>query len=140
LPRERLQWKYPRKWWKELAKAKGRKDYDWSMLAGRYFPTRVDEKCQEDPSLAVAHGCFWRYHPERAFAWELRLQDEIEPGFTLDEADSDALRQDFLTHHPDKVIELREKELDRRLRNARKNDEDLDERDVRVQLGLDLDE
>jgi len=33
----------------------GQKDYDWAHLA-RYFPKRVDEKCQEDPSLAVATG------------------------------------------------------------------------------------
>ena len=29
-------------------------------------------KCKDDPSLAVAHGCFWNYHPERAYAWEPR--------------------------------------------------------------------
>jgi hypothetical protein len=52
------QWKDPKKWWKELATAKGKKDYDWSHLAMRYWPTRVDAKCQEDPSLGVAHGCF----------------------------------------------------------------------------------
>ncbi len=79
------QWKDPKKWWKELATAKGKKDYDWSHLAMRYWPTRVDEKCQEDPSLGVAHGCFWRYHPERAWAWELRLQDEIGPDFRIEE-------------------------------------------------------
>ena len=44
---------------------------------------RVDEKCQQDPSLGVAHGCFWRYHPGRAWAWELRLQDEIGPRTTF---------------------------------------------------------
>ncbi|HCF59314.1 MAG TPA: BREX-6 system adenine-specific DNA-methyltransferase PglX, partial [Myxococcales bacterium] len=54
------QWKDPKKWWKELATAKGRKDYDWAHLARRYFPDRVDRKCHDDPSLAVAHGCFWR--------------------------------------------------------------------------------
>jgi hypothetical protein len=64
------QWKDPKKWWQELATANGRKDYDWAHLALRYWPTRVDQKCQADPSLAVAHGCFWRYHPARAWAWE----------------------------------------------------------------------
>ena len=59
------QWKDPKKWWKELASAQGKKDYDWAHLAMRYWPTRVDAKCQQDPSLGVAHGCFWRYHPER---------------------------------------------------------------------------
>jgi hypothetical protein len=49
------QWKDPKKWWKELATAQGKKDYDWSHLAARYFPTRVGQKCHDDPSLAVAH-------------------------------------------------------------------------------------
>ncbi|MCZ7420577.1 BREX-6 system adenine-specific DNA-methyltransferase PglX [Verrucosispora sp. WMMA2121] len=80
------QWKDPKKWWKELATASGRKDYDWAHLAMRYWPTRVDKKCRQDPSLSVAHGCFWRYHPERAWAWELRLQDEIRPDFRIEEA------------------------------------------------------
>ena len=79
------QWKDPKKWWKELATSKGKKDYDWSHLAMRYWPTRVDEKCQQDPSLGVAHGCFWKYHPARAWAWELRLQDEIGPEFRIEE-------------------------------------------------------
>ncbi len=80
------QWKDPKKWWKELVAAKGKKDYDWSHLAMRYWPTRVDEKCRKDPSLAVAHGCFWAYHPARAWAWELRLQDEIGPEFRIEES------------------------------------------------------
>lgn len=40
--------------------------YDWSHVAARYFKARVDAKCPADPSLAVAHCCFWKYHPERA--------------------------------------------------------------------------
>ena len=80
------QWKDPAKWWKELCTARGRKDYDWAHLAMRYWPTRVDEKCRNDPSLGVAHGCFWRYHPARAWAWELRLQEEIGPDFRIEEA------------------------------------------------------
>ena len=80
------QWKDPKKWWKELVAGKGKKDYDWSHLAMRYFPKRVDAKCQTDPSLGVAHGCFWKYHPAKAWAWELRLQDEIGPDFLIKEA------------------------------------------------------
>lgn len=80
------QWKDPKKWWKELATASGRKDYDWAHLAMRYWPDRVHSKCKQDPSLGVAHGCFWRYHPERAWTWELRLQDEIGPDFRIEEA------------------------------------------------------
>ena len=78
------------------------------MLAMRYWPTRVDAKCQEDPSLAVAHGCFWKYHPERAYEWELRLQYEIEPDFTIDEDGSDAFRAQFLAEHPVKAKEILE--------------------------------
>ena len=116
------QWKKPRTWWHELCTAKGRKDYDWSHLAARYFPTRVDEKCQKDPSLAVAHGCFWQYHPAKAYEWELRLQDEIAPDFTIDETDSDTLRQQFETEHSDKVKELKSKEEKRRERKYKKKE------------------
>ncbi|MEA3641509.1 MAG: BREX-6 system adenine-specific DNA-methyltransferase PglX [Lamprobacter sp.] len=80
------QWKDPKKWWKELASAAGKKDYDWSHLAMRHWPERVDAKCRQDPSLGVAHGCFWAYHPARAWSWELRLQDEIGPDFRIEEA------------------------------------------------------
>ena len=115
------QWKDPMTWWKELASATGRKDYDWSHLAARYFPSRVADKCTEDPSLAVAHGCFWRLWPEKAYAWELRLQNEIRPGFTLDEPGSDDARRDFLAEHPDQAAELK-----RRARNANKEGQDND--------------
>ncbi|MEX1364678.1 MAG: BREX-6 system adenine-specific DNA-methyltransferase PglX, partial [Nannocystaceae bacterium] len=114
------QWKDPVKWWKELATAKGRKDYDWSHLAARYWPTRVDAKCQQDPSLGVAHRCFWKYHPARAYAWELRLQDEIEPGFTIDEPGSDEHRTRLLAEQPDEAAAIRDKEAKRRERKAAK--------------------
>ena len=109
-------WKDPKTWWTELCNAKGKKDYDWSHLAALYFPTRVDEKCQKDPSLAVAHGVFWKYHPEKAFQWELRLQspDELGPDFRLDESGSDAYRAFFQNNNPEKVRDLREAEQRRR--------------------------
>ena len=88
------QWKDPKKWWKELATAQGKKDYDWSHLAMRFWPTRVDAKCQVDPSLGVAHGCFWKYHPARAWAWELRLQFEIGPEFRIEERSHHAPRDE----------------------------------------------
>ncbi len=100
------QWDKPKTWWKELATAKGRKDYDWARLAARYFPTRVAAKCQEDPSLGVAHGCFWKYHAEVAYKWELRLQDEIAPDFTIDEDGSDEYRAAFEKENAEKVQEL----------------------------------
>lgn len=114
------QWKDPKKWWKELCTSKGRKDYDWAHLSKRYFPERVDAKCQDDPSLGVAHGCFWKYHPAKAYAWELRLQDEIGPDFTIDEADSDDCRAGFLAEYPGEAQAIRDKEQERRDRKARK--------------------
>jgi hypothetical protein len=126
------QWRDPKKWWKELAKAQGRKDYDWSHLAMRYWPTRVDAKCQEDPSLAVAHGCFWRYHPARAWAWELRLKQEIGPDFRLTEApytpggrdlgdEGDAPhREAWLQAHMEEALAAIEKEAERRQGRARR--------------------
>ena len=121
------QWKDPKKWWKELASSQGKKDYDWAHLAMRYWPSRVDEKCQNDPSLAVAHGCFWRYHPERAWAWELRLQQEIGSDFRIEEApyrpggrdledQGDAPhRQAWLAEHPNEALAAVEKEAIRRM-------------------------
>ncbi len=121
------QWKDPKKWWKELASSQGKKDYYWAHLAMRYWPTRVDEKCQRDPSLAVAHGCFWRYHPERAWAWELRLQQEIAPDFRIEEApyrpggrdlgdQGDAPhRQAWISDHPEEALAAVEKEAIRRM-------------------------
>ncbi|MBD2510107.1 BREX-6 system adenine-specific DNA-methyltransferase PglX [Nostoc muscorum FACHB-395] len=116
------QWTQPKKWWSELCNAQGKKDYDWSHLAARYFPLRVDEKCQKDPSLAVAHGCFWKYHPAKAYEWELRLQDEIAPNFIIDETDSDQLRQEFIEQYPKLVAEIVEKEEKRRERKLKKQD------------------
>jgi hypothetical protein len=118
------QWKDPKKWWKELATAQGKKDYDWSHLAARYFPTRVRKKCHEDPSLAVAHKCFWELHPAKAYAWELRLQDEIRPEFTIDEPGSDAARAKFLAENPEKAEEIRANEMKRRARKAAKSEDE----------------
>ena len=108
------QWKQPKSWWSELCNEEGKKDYDWAHLAAIYFPKRVDAKCKKDPSLAVAHGCFWKYHPKKAYQWELRLKDEIDPDFTIDENDSDDLRAAFEKEHADKVKELVKAEEKRR--------------------------
>lgn len=118
------QWKDPKKWWKELANAQGKKHYDWSHLAARYFPTRVRKKCHEDPSLAVAHKCFWDLHPAKAYAWELRLRDEIRPDFTIDEPGSDAARARYLKEHERDAGELFAKELKRREKKAAKADDE----------------
>ena len=131
------QWKDPKKWWTELCQSKG-KDYDWAHLAKRYFPTRVDKKCQTDPSLAVAHGCFWKYHPEKAYEWELRLQDpeELGPSFTLDEENSNELRAQFEANHPDKAREFRENEEKRRAKNAAKEDKEKEKAEGQLELGV----
>ncbi len=117
------QWKEPKKWWKELANSQGKKDYDWSHLAARYFPSRVRKKCHDDPSLAVAHKCFWELHPAKAYAWELRLQEEIRPGFTIDEPGSSEAREKFLKEHEREAREILAKELKRRDRKNAKDDE-----------------
>lgn len=114
------QWKDPKKWWRELATAQGKKDYDWAHLAARYFPRRVAPKCAADPSLAVAHRCFWRLHPAKAYAWELRLQDEIRPDFTIDEPGSDAARAQFLTDHAEQARDIEAAEAKRRERKAQR--------------------
>lgn len=120
------QWKDPKKWWKELAAADGKKDYDWSHLAMRYWPRRVDAKCQQDPSLGVAHGCFWKYHPARAWAWELRLQDEIGPAFRIEEGPyrgdggHEAHRNILLADLPVDALAAIEKEALRRIRKHKR--------------------
>ncbi|HCF59313.1 MAG TPA: hypothetical protein DFS52_15135, partial [Myxococcales bacterium] len=63
----------------------------------------------------------WRLHPAKAYAWELRLQDEIRPDFTIDEQGSDEYRAAFLAAHPDEAEAIRRKEQERRERKARKN-------------------
>jgi hypothetical protein len=133
------QWKDPKKWWRELANAEGKKDYDWAHLAKRYFPTRVDAKCKVDPSLAVAHGCFWKYHPAKAYQWELRLQDEIRPDFTLDEVGSDAARAAFEADHADEVEALVAKEHLRRQRKLSKAGEASTQDEPQGELELDGD-
>jgi hypothetical protein len=121
------QWSDPKKWWKQLCLAEGKKDYDWAHLARRYFPSRVDEKCKKDPSLAVAHGCFWRCHPAKAYAWELRLQDEIRSDFTIDEPGSNEARAAYLREHAADAEAVREKERVRRQRKAAKHEEEKEE-------------
>lgn len=72
-------WKDPKKWWASLATPTGKKDFDWSHLAMRYWPNRVMEKVKKDPSLAVAHSDYGKYkghdlfeelHPEAAKKWD----------------------------------------------------------------------
>lgn len=83
-------WKEPKKWWEILSKPAGKKDYDWSHLAMRYWPTRVFEKVKKDPSLAVAHSNYGEYagrdlfrelHPEAAAKWDQSQGKKSEAKF-----------------------------------------------------------
>ncbi len=124
------QWKDPASWWRQLAGG-GKQHADWSRLAMRYWPTRVDAACRRDPSLAVAHGCFYRYHPALAWAWELRLQSELGPDFRLAEPSyrgdggHEAHRREFLADHPERARAIAEKEAERRLRRPGRRRPDL---------------
>jgi hypothetical protein len=131
------QWKDPKKWWKELCTPQGRKDYDWAHLAQRYFPDRVDDKCKTDPSLGVAHGCFWKYHPAKAYAWELRLQHEIGKDFTIEEPDAAKHRRRFLSEQRDEAERLRQKELVRRQRAEQKQSAEDDDSSVSPENDVD---
>jgi hypothetical protein len=75
----------------------------------------------------VAHGCFWRYHPVRAWTWELRLQDEIGPDFRIEEPPylpggrdlgdpgGRVHRDNFLLDHPRAALDAIEREATRRM-------------------------
>ncbi len=84
----------PKIWWNSLCNAE-EKNYDWSHLARRYFPDRVEERCKRDPALAIRHGCLWKYHPQCAWRWELRLQDEIGRDFLIKEVGHETYRMSF---------------------------------------------
>lgn len=80
-------WKDPKKWWTSLSAPKGKKDFDWSHLAMRYWPDRVMEKVKADPSLAVAHSdygehkgrdLFEEFHPEAAEKWKEQQEKQKE--------------------------------------------------------------
>ena len=88
------QWKgnnTPKTWWKILCE-EGKKNFDWSQLSAQYFPRRIEGRCKEDPSLAVAHGYFWKYHPQLAWQWELQIQSEIGSDFMIEEEDHQQYR------------------------------------------------
>jgi hypothetical protein len=121
------QWKDPKKWWKELATAKGRKDYDWAHLAMRYGRRVVDEKCRTDPSLGVAHGSFWRTTPSGPGLGSCGCRRRIGEDFCIEEApyrpgghdDRDegdrAHREAWLRDHPREALAAVEMEAVRRM-------------------------
>lgn len=84
------EWKDPKKWWVTLSAPAGKKDFDWSHLAMRYWPKRVFEKVKKDPSLAVAHSDYGAYkgkdlfaklHPAAAKKWNELQGKKIEEKF-----------------------------------------------------------
>ncbi len=88
-------WKDPKKWWEVLSKPSGKKDFDWSHLAMRYWPERVLVKVNTDPSLAVAHSdygvykgkdLFAKFHPAAAKKWKEMQGKKIEEKFVKRDA------------------------------------------------------
>ncbi|WP_419174436.1 BREX-1 system adenine-specific DNA-methyltransferase PglX [Desulfosediminicola sp.] len=86
-------WKDPKKWWTSLSTPKGKKDFDWSHLAMRYWPNRVMAKVKKDPSLAVAHSDYGEYkgrdlfeelHPEAAKKWNAQQNKQNDKQLELD--------------------------------------------------------
>jgi hypothetical protein len=88
------------------------------MMANSYWPTRVAQKCTQDPSLAVAHRCLWKFHPHIAWKWELRLQEEIGEHFVLQEKDSGTLSTSFFTTNTALAIQILEEEIKYRLKKG----------------------
>jgi hypothetical protein len=60
----------PKEWWNKLC-SEDKKNFDWSYLSRCYFPNRIEEKCLKDLSLALAHGCLGKYHPQIAKQWKV---------------------------------------------------------------------
>lgn len=73
------QWKDPRKIWRELARGDGKRHWDWSRTAARYFPARVQQRCVRDASIAAAQGHFPALHPELAAHWAHKLGAQRSP-------------------------------------------------------------
>ncbi|MCK6518882.1 BREX-6 system adenine-specific DNA-methyltransferase PglX [Myxococcota bacterium] len=114
------QWDAPRKVFEQLSRPQGKKDYDWSQLAARVWPARVEAACVKDPSLAVAHRRLWRLHPAVAFAWALRLADERpESPPPIAEPDAETHRAAFLTTRGAEALAVAEREAQRRARKGR---------------------
>ncbi|NUP04896.1 MAG: N-6 DNA methylase [Polyangiaceae bacterium] len=113
-------WKDPKKWWAQIASRSGPKGthFEWSHVAARYFPSRVNAACESDPVVASAHRCLWRLHPRTAFEWEVRLRNDRDPKYRIDEPDRDRCFTRFVAGHPDTVREIEAAEERRRARKA----------------------
>ena len=73
VPQHKAWQKECKKVWDKLVKG----DYDWAHLAMHLWPERVVPKCQDDRSLAIAHGLeddFWVEDKDEK--WEKRKPPE----------------------------------------------------------------
>lgn len=101
-----------------------------------YGAYRFGAKCHDRihvllTNFRARYDAFWPYHPERGWAWELRLQDEIGPEFRIEEpayrpggrdlGDGGDVpqRAAFLRDHPDEALAAIEKEAVRRMGRGR---------------------
>lgn len=116
------QWTEPKEWWRQLATASAArgKDFDWARLTARYFPSRVGMRCETDFDLSVAHGCAWKRHPARAYAWELRLRHDIDAEFSFSETGAEEARAAFLRECPQQAEQVRRMAEQRRARKRPK--------------------
>ncbi len=107
-------WSIPRQWWQHLVSPSKRHDLDWSHLAGRYFPTRVEQKCRDEPSLAYRHGCLWRLHPQLAWSSEMYMQRKSHHGPTYAIEPGDFHRAQFIEYQQPAALEAIALELRQR--------------------------
>lgn len=70
-------WKEPRADWNALAAGDGKRHADWSRVAERWFPARVDALCRREPSIAAEHGRLEALHPEIAARWTTKLTTSL---------------------------------------------------------------
>lgn len=60
--------------------------YDWSSVARRYWPDRVEERSRADLSIAIAHSRDGAYHPGK----RTELEAKAKAAAAVDEADAGA--------------------------------------------------
>ena len=89
-----------KKTWDELVAGK----YDWAHLAMHLWPERVVPKCQEDRSLAIAHGledALW-YEDDQG-SWEPRAVNDVDVRALIEARSSTAVKAavaDLLSARP----------------------------------------
>jgi len=89
VPQHKAWQKECKKVWDKLVKG----DYDWAHLAMHLWPERVVPKCQDDRSLAIAHGLeddFW-YEDDKE-KWQKRNVDQAAIDALVKERSSPAVK------------------------------------------------